>query len=254
MPILRIINIRLHHWHKICRLALYSMKVIILAGGKGTRLPISASTIPKVLIEVRGKPLLLHQIEMLKRQGFSDIRLSLGFRSDQVIEYVIDKIGGRYEWIIEDEPLGTGGAIKKACKGLDEDFLVLNGDILADIDLRKFVEHHQTVKKENPEILGTIAVWECQDCRDFGLLKVEPVRFAVAEFLEKPQEKCSGFINAGFYILAPQIFKEIKDSAFSVERDVFSRLASEGKLCYFVHNGRWTDVGTEERLRVVNQG
>lgn len=230
------------------------MKVIILAGGKGTRLPISASDIPKVLVEVQGKPLILHQIEMLKKQGFCDIRLSLGYRSDQIIEYVIDTIGGRYEWVIEDEPLGTGGAIKKACSDLKDDFMVLNGDILADLDLRKFAEHHQAIKKENPEILGIIAVWGCQDCRDFGLLKVEPIRFAVVEFLEKPQEKCSGFINAGFYILAPKIFKEIKESAFSIERDVFSRLAGEGKLCYFLHKGKWIDVGTEERLRIVNQG
>lgn len=228
------------------------MKVIILAGGRGTRLSISASDIPKVLVKVFGKPLLLHQIEALKYHGFYDIRLGLGFRSDKVIEYVVDKIGGKYEWVIEDEPLGTGGAIKYASADLKDDFLVLNGDILADINLKKFVEDYKNIKKENPGILGAIAAWNCPDCRDFGLIEVAKSGICIEKFLEKPKEKCSGLINAGIYILSPQIFKDITEKAFSIERDVFPKLAESGKLGYFIHNGKWTDVGTEERLRSAN--
>ena len=214
------------------------MKVIILAGGKGTRLPHSAKNIPKVLVKVAGKSILQHQLDLLKKHGLNDIRLSLGYMADKIIDY----LDGRYEYVIEPKPLGTGGAIKFASKDLKEDFMVLNGDILCDIDLSKFIKFHKNVPQTN-----SLTVWYCRDARPYGLIDLK--RKKVIKFKEKPQSPTSGYINAGFYILSPNIFKNIKKTSFSIEKDVFAKLAKNGRLAAFIYEGYWTDLGTEERLR-----
>jgi NDP-sugar pyrophosphorylase family protein len=214
------------------------MKVIILAGGKATRLPQSAKNIPKSLVRVAGKPILQHQIDLLEKHGLKDIRLSLGYMADKIIDY----LDGKYEYIIESEPLGTGGAIKFASKNLKEEFMVLNGDILSDIDLSKFIKFHKNVPQTN-----SLAVWYCQDARPYGLIDLKGKK--AVKFKEKPQSPTSGYINAGFYILSPNIFKNIKKTSFSIEKDVFSKLAKNGQLAAFIYEGYWTDAGTEKRLK-----
>lgn len=213
------------------------MKVIILAGGKATRLPQSAKNIPKSLIKVGKKTILQHQIDLLKKHGLTDIRLSLGYRANEIINY----LNGKYEYIIEPEPLGTGGAIKFASKGLKDDFMVLNGDVLSDINLSEFIKFHKKNK-----LFGTIAAWHCEDCCDYGMIEVKGEK--ITKFLEKPTNKCAGYINAGFYILSPKIFKSIKKTSFSIENDVFPELAKNHQLSAYIYKGYWTDLGTEKRL------
>ncbi len=214
------------------------MKVIILAGGKGTRLPQSAKNTPKPLVKIAGKPILQHQIDLLEKHGLTDIRFSLGYMANQIIDY----LGDRHEYIIEPEPLGTGGAIKFASKDLKEDCMVLNGDILSDLNLSKFIKFHKNVPQTN-----SLMVWYCQDARPYGLIDLKGKK--AVKFKEKPQNPTSGYINAGFYILSPNIFKNIKKTSFSIENDVFSKLAKNGQLAAFIYEGYWTDLGTEERLK-----
>lgn len=230
------------------------MKVIILAGGKGTRLPVSAKNIPKPLVKIGKKTILEHQLDLLKSQGFTDIILSLGHGADKIISYC-KKRGIDAEFIIEKEPLGTGGAIKYASKGLKSPFLVLNGDILSDFNFKEFVnDFNNNVSRET--LLGSIATWKCQDCSDYGLICHK--NGFISEFLEKPSKKCVGYINTGFYILSPKIFKKVPHETFSIERDVFSKLAVKNRLLCFIHRGFWTDVGTEKRLKeaktLMNKG
>ena len=106
------------------------MKAIILAGGKGTRLPESAKHIPKALVSINNKAVIQHQLDLLQKHGITDVIFALGFRHD----HIIDHIRGKHHFVVEKEPLGTGGAIKFASQGLTEPFLVLNGDILSDFD------------------------------------------------------------------------------------------------------------------------
>lgn len=228
------------------------MKVIILAGGKGTRLPKSAKNIPKSLVNIAGKPILQHQIDLLERHGLDDIRFSLGYQADQIIEYLNEK----YEYIIEPEPLGTGGAIKFASKDLKQDFMVLNGDILADINLSEFISKYLASRMQKQynvsrETLGAISLFFQKDASDYGLVQIENER--IADFLEKPDQKCSGHINAGIYILSPAIFRDINNISFSIEKDVFPRLAQNKTLMAFIHQGWWTDIGTEERLKEIRE-
>jgi len=222
------------------------MKVIILAGGKATRLPISAKDIPKALIEVGGKSILLHQIEMLKKQGFCDIRLSLCHKADKIVKY-LESIGEKCEYLIEGRPLGTGGALKYASQDLKEDFLVLNGDILTDLDFKSFWQFHQDLKKKDRlSDLSSMALYWKEKTTDYGLAELKDGK--IINFLEKPKTEREGYINAGIYILSPKIFENISQKSFSIEKEVFPELVKTKKLAGFIHKGRWAHPGTEEDL------
>ena len=218
-------------------------RVIILAGGRGTRLPLSARDIPKSLVEVRGRPIIAHQLQQLRRAGFHDrnIRLALGFRAEQIIAFLA-RAGYGCQYVSEPEPLGTGGAVALASRGLEEPFLVLNGDTLADFDFPAILASH-----EPPHAL-LVSHWK-DDARDFGLLDLE--RGFIREFLEKPSESRAGYINAGCYLLAPEHLEAMAPGFWMLETELFPRLALEGRLKTHVHHGRWDDLGTEERLALA---
>ena len=219
------------------------MKVVILAGGRGTRLPDSAKDIPKALVKINDIPIVDHQLRLLKKHGLSDVIFSLGFRNNQLINH----INGKYEYVVEDSPLGTGGAIKYASRSLSEPFLVLNGDILSDMNFSSFLEHF----KEKDGILGSISVIWMENSKDYGFVRHNDG--IIEEFLEKPENAISGHINAGFYILSPEIFKNKKEEAFSIEREIFPDLAKNKELAVYIHNNNWMDVGTEDRLKAARQ-
>ncbi|MBI1888332.1 MAG: NDP-sugar synthase [Candidatus Spechtbacteria bacterium] len=222
------------------------MQAIILAGGKATRLPESAKDIPKALVHVGGKPILAHQIDQLQQHGFFDIRLARGYKAEQIISYVagvkLQHNQHSIDWVIEREPLDTGGAIKLAARGLREPFLVLNGDILSDVHIENFAKKFS----RNAKMENAMVVAHLPDARSYGMIKKRGTK--VLEFLEKPVLPISGYVNVGFYILSPHIFKNIEEKKFSIEKNVFPTLAAQGKLGYYIHRGFWTDAGTEERL------
>lgn len=218
------------------------MKVIILAGGRGTRLSESAKDIPKVLVPIHGKTILDHQLELLEKHGLTDIRLSLGFRANHIIEHLQKTGRGHVEYVVEDEPLGTGGAVRFSTRDLDGDFMVWNGDIVTDLDLGELLQSHR------PGNALMVASWR-EDARDFGLLDIHDGR--IQAFLEKPTTPQPGFINAGCYVLHPRHFGGVNEKSFMLEKDIFPRLASSGELHTFIHRGFWQDVGTEERLSEV---
>jgi len=268
------------------------MKVIILAGGK-TNLPGKLKSVPKSLIEIKGRPLLDYQLDLLKKYKFNDIRLSLFYKSDDILKHLIKKdkkgkITGKkgkiagIEYIIGSKALGTGGAIRNAAKDLKKDFIVMNGDILCNMNLKEFVKQYKKniseprffassplVKKlPNPprilpleasplrkrvsyeDILGAMSVFYTQDTADMGLVKTKNDR--VITFEEKPDYQYSGYINAGFYILSPKVFEikayKAEKGAFPIEKIVFPELAKENQLLSYVHRGLWTDIGSEPGL------
>jgi NDP-sugar pyrophosphorylase family protein len=222
------------------------MKVIVLAGGKGTRLPLSAKNIPKPLVKINNKTLIDYQIEFLEKQGFSDIRFSLGYMAKKIIDYLNAKYPKKYEWVVEKEKLGTGGALKFASYDLNEDFIAFNIDDFPKINLLDFVNFHNGHNIEN-----TLIVYKVTDARHFGLVK--HCKGVVQKFLEKPKEKKAGYINAGFYILNPKILKNFPQKTFSIERDVFPIMAKEKKLACYQKIENWFTTGTEERLRQAKE-
>lgn len=214
-------------------------KAIILAGGRGTRLPHSARDIHKVLVDIQGKTVLDRQLDLLFRHGFRNVRLALGFRADQIIAHLRNTGRTNVEYVVENEPLGTGGGVKLAADGLDGPFLVLNGDTIADFDFTSITRFHQ------PDT-ALIVSYPVEDARDFGLLRLEGEW--VREFLEKSPESKGGHINAGCYILHPEHLVNTPAGHFMLEQEVLPRLARQGLMRTFVHNGFWEDAGTEERL------
>ncbi len=219
---------------------IFGMKTLILAGGFGTRLAHVSGGKPKPLVEVAGRPILEHQIDFLLSHGMNDIRLSLYHKAHDMIAFCEKKWPGKFEYKVESEPLGTGGGIRFATQDLNEPFLVVNGDILADVNVREFVAGAP----------NTIVGAHQEDARAFGLLDVKEGK--VKEFLEKPKEPQGGYVNAGVYLLHPDVFSGIASEKFMMEFDIFPKLAETGKLNVFLHHGYWTDCGTEERLLEAN--
>lgn len=217
------------------------MKVIILAGGRATRLPRSAANIPKALVPVGGRPILSHLVDGLLAAGLSDIRLALGFRAEQIISYLREQ-GYPCEHVVEPELLGTGGAVKFAARDLEGPFMVLNGDILVNFDYPEIMRAHQ------PGSALLVSCWQ-DDNRDYGFLRIEDDR--IAEFLEKPAEPRSGLVSAGCSILEPEQVQEVPQDVFMLETEVYPRLAREGRLKTIRHPGSFVDIGTEERLARV---
>jgi mannose-1-phosphate guanylyltransferase len=215
---------------------------VILVGGEGTRLrPLTEDT-PKPMLPLLGRPLLAYTFDQLREAGVRRVVLACGYRPRQIEEYFGTQVDGlELEYRIEPEPLGTGGAARFAGSELGEAFFLLNGDSLREVDLLELVALH-----EQRDAAATILLTRVEDPSRFGLVRVaEDGR--VKGFLEKPDpsEIDTDLINAGLYVLEPDVLAEIPaGQPVSIEREVFPRLADEGTLYATVSEGYWIDVGT----------
>ncbi len=219
-------------------------KAVILAGGKGTRLRPLTSKTPKALIDVHGKTLTEHLFDLFKKYGIRDIILSVGYMKEKIKEYFGDgsKFGVNITYIEEDEPLGTAGPLRLAKEMLKESFIVSNGDELKKINIPRMFRLHK-----RKDALITIALTTVDDPTVYGVAKLDGSR--IMEFVEKPkkEEAPSNLINAGFYILEPEVVDMIPDGFAMLEKDVFPKLAKQGKVRGFPFSGQWFDTGNMER-------
>ena len=220
------------------------LKALILAGGYATRLrPLSCSR-PKTLFPIVNKPLLQWIFERLAEGGVHEAILAVNALTQFYIrQHKPSKCGLRVRFSVDPPkmPLGTGGALKKAENliGNDEPFIMLNGDIYADINYREMLEAH---KKSGA--LATIALYKVKDPCSFGVADLKGNK--IERFVEKPpkNQAPSNLINAGAYVLSPEVLKYIPEGkTVSIEREVFPKLAEEGKLCGHCINGLWIDIG-----------
>jgi mannose-1-phosphate guanylyltransferase len=230
------------------------LKALILAGGFGTRLRPLSCTRPKILFPILNKPLLQWTFERLARNGIKEVILAVNKQTELLIkQYRIRKSGLHIIYSLDPPKmqLGTGGPIKKAEKliGHDSPFLVLNGDIFADVNYTEILKDHD----ENKAV-ATIALHEVEDPSRFGVTELDGKR--IKRFIEKPrrEEAPTNLINAGVYVLSPKIFDYIPNGRMvSLEREIFPKLAEEGKLCGYVFNGLWSDVGKPEDYMEINR-
>jgi NDP-sugar pyrophosphorylase family protein len=217
-----------------------NIPVVILAGGKGTRMPDHEKDKPKCLVDVAGKPMLAWQIEELHKQGFFNIHLALGHKADMVVEW-LKKAGHKdVSYAIEHEPLGTGGAMKLALAGANGPFVGINCDDFADVNLYSLIRH----SCENTYCVLSAA--EIGDARTFGLIECDDKK-KICAFKEKDPNIQKGLVNIGHYYLHSDIFDGMP-KAFSIEKDVFLRLAVSGKLVLHSHNGYWVTANNAEQL------
>ena len=220
------------------------MKAIILAGGLGTRLrPLTENT-PKPLLLIKQKPIIEHAILNFKKHGIFDIILSVGYKADRIKEYFGDgsKWDMSIEYCIEDEPLGTGGALKKASVGIDDTFVAINGDNLADFDWTEAIRGHYA-----NEALITLSLFPVEDVTQFGIARLEGRR--IIDFIEKPkrEESPSNLNNAGGYIIEPKALDILPAGVSSIERDCFEKLAGAGVVFAHIHTSQWYTTDTLEK-------
>lgn len=227
---------------------LSTYKAVILAGGKGTRLYPMTYEIPKPLLPVKKRPIINYLVELFFEQGVKEIAVSI----DKNFREEFDWWKRRYypknkiKFSEENKPLGTFGGLFYLKKWLaNNPFFLTNGDELKRIDLKKMAQfHHQK------PVLGTIALVKIPDPQHYGVVVCQ--KGIIQEFLEKPKNPPTKYINSGLYLFSPEIFKEHLGPKFTmVETDIFPKLAKEQKLAGFKFNGKWMDTGTFERYSVA---
>lgn len=236
------------------------MKAVILAGGFGTRISEESGVKPKPMVEIGGKPILWHIMKHLSSYGIKDFVILCGYKSQMIKDYfanyhlykaditfdlgnhsmLIHKNGSE-DWKVTlletGENTMTGGRIRKAKDYLgNEPFLLTYGDGVSDIDIHKLIEAHTTNKS-----LATVTA--VQPGGRFGVLSFKGGGTKVLGFREKDQQD-GGWINGGFMILEPQIFDYIDGDQTVFEQDPMKRVAHEGKLQAYFHNGFWQCMDT----------
>jgi NDP-sugar pyrophosphorylase family protein len=223
------------------------MKAIVLVGGEGTRLRPLTYTTPKSLLPIANQPFLERQLAWLESHGVDDVVLSLGYLPDAFVRHFTDgRCGGtRLSYAVEKKPLGTAGGIRYAAEsgaGIDERFIVCNGDVLTDLDLSAMIAFHEARGAH-----ATIALTEVDDPSAFGVVPTRPDGEVVG-FIEKPPRDLAptNWINAGIYILEPELLKRIPPRVnVSIERETFPRMVeTRHSLFAFSARGYWLDIGT----------
>ena len=221
-----------------------TLPAVILVGGQGTRLRPLTDRTRKDMLSLVDRPLLAYTFEHLARHGVERGIVSCGHLPEQVRGSFGDRHGSlALSYVVEDEPLGTGGAIGFAARELGETFFGLNGDSLREADLDALVDFHRSSGAKATILLTPVA-----DPSRYGLVRTASDG-RVASFLEKPrpEEIDTDLINAGLYVLEPEVLDLVPPGrAVSIEREVFPVLAAEGSVFGAALPGYWLDVGTPE--------
>lgn len=227
------------------------MKVVIMAGGKGTRISSVASDIPKPMIKIDGKPVLEREIECLRSQGFTDIIITVSHLGNIIMDYFKDgaDFGVNIEYFFEKEPLGNAGALYQIKDKLTEDFLLLNADAIFDVDFNRFVDYH---KQKGG--LVTLFTHPNSHPYDSGLI-IADESGSVLKWLAKEDERPKYYrnrVNAGLHVISPQVLeKKIDTPKIDLDRQLLKPLAGTGKMFVYDSPEYVKDMGTPERYRSV---
>jgi glucose-1-phosphate cytidylyltransferase len=237
------------------------MKVIILAGGFGTRLSEYTDSIPKPMVSIGGKPILWHIMKRYAKYGFNDFYIALGYKAEVIKNYFlnyntmnsdfsIDLSSGRYlplengndivDWKVSLVDTGlntmTGGRLKRLKKFVDNStFFLTYGDGVADINIQELLDTHN----KNNKMVTVTAV---HPGARFGELEIN--NDVVSNFKEKPQTG-QGWINGGFFVINPDFFDFIENDQTILEKSPLERVASIGQLSAYKHNGFWQCMDTK---------
>ena len=248
------------------------MKAVIMAGGRGTRISSVASDIPKPMIRIEGKPVLEHEIECLKDQGFTDLIITVSHLGKIIMDYFGDgsgispvtgkPFGVNIEYYLEKEPLGNAGALFKIKDKLTEDFLLLNADAVFDVDFNRMVSYH---KEKNAFV--TLFTHPNSHPYDSGLLVADENK-AVLKWLAKEDERPEWYrnrVNAGLHVISPEIFNMVEIDSDKIgtigengkmvkvdlDRQLLKPLAGTGKMFCYDSPEYVKDMGTPERYESV---
>jgi glucose-1-phosphate cytidylyltransferase len=241
------------------------MKVIILAGGLGTRLAEETDYRPKPMVDVGGRPVIWHIMKTFSHYGHNEFLIALGSMGEQIKKFFDDyhlmagdirvdladgnstwKSGDREDWIVDTIDTGqgtqTGGRVKRLIPHIgSETFMVTYGDGLADVNINDLIKFHRSHGK-----LATVTA--VHPPARFGELKLDGT--SVVNFAEKPQV-ADEWINGGFFVLEPEVAQYLSGDDTTFEREPLERLAQDGQLEAYLHNSFWQPIDTLSELRHV---
>ncbi len=217
---------------------------IILAGGLGTRLRGTVPGLPKPMAPIRNRPFLEHQMDYWIKQGINRFILSVGYLKELIIEHFGNTYKGiPIEYAIENEPLGTGGGLLLAEKGLTEPFLVLNGDTFIEVDLDNLYEFHLERKSE-----WTFSLFRTSQFERYMGMDVSPNGEILS--LKSESKKSSGLANGGVYLIEPSVLGSLTFKAgdkASLEDELLPNFISNGGVLYGKEcKGKFIDIGVPE--------
>ncbi|MEM4310959.1 MAG: nucleotidyltransferase family protein [Nitrososphaerales archaeon] len=220
-------------------------QAVILAGGLGLRLRPITENSPKVMVNLGERSLAEWQISWLSNYGLEKLIFAVGYKWEKIKDFFSDNYKGiSIQYSVEEEPLGTGGAIKKALKFCEEDsVMILNGDVLTDMNPLEMLDWHRRL-----EALATIMI--VPFVSPYGIVEVSP-RGKVKRFVEKPIIP-NVYINGGVYILNHDIIKYLPDKG-DVEKETFPLLSEKGLLAAFPHEGFWRSIDTKKDLDALEK-
>lgn len=220
-----------------------------MAGGFGTRIQPLTSSVPKPMIPLMNRPIMLHIVELLKKHHITDLVLLLYHQPHVIKNFFRDgaDLGVKITYVTPLEDMGTAGAVKYAEKYLDERFIIISGDLLTDFNLKKLLDFHQ----EN-NAMATITLTSVKDPLQFGVVVTDKSKH-ITQFLEKPGwgEVISDTINTGIYVLEPEVLKYIPEGEnYDFSQDLFPALLEKGEAMFgYPAKGYWRDIGNTDSYR-----
>ena len=237
----------LHVWEKLTQPQVLPNTMVIMAGGRGTRLHPYTENCPKPMLHVAGKPILQHILEKAKLEGFRSFAISVLYLSEQIEDYFKDgkQLGVNIVYLKEKTPLGTAGSLSLLNPVPNAPLIVTNGDVLADLKYSELLHFHQKHKA-----MATMAVRAHESQSLFGEVKTDGLE--IIEYVEKPLHRSN--INAGVYALNPETMNHIPEGELFDMPQLFERLRINGNrtIAYPIHE-KWMDVGRPEELLRANE-
>jgi NDP-sugar pyrophosphorylase family protein len=224
------------------------MKVVILAGGKGTRLKPYTMVFPKPLMPINDKPILEIIIRQLKSQGLKDIIITVGYLGELIINFFGDgsKFGVNIEYSREDQPLGTAGGLGVIKDNLTDTFLMINGDTLTTLNYTELIDYHN----RNGSI-GTIALKQREVYVDFGIVELDNEN-TIRNYIEKPT--FNHLVSMGVYVFNPDVLRYIKPNEQMDFPELVKTLIANGEnVKGFIFDGYWLDIGRPEDYSRANE-
>lgn len=222
-----------------------NIPVIIMAGGKGTRLRPLTNSLPKPLLKVKGKPILENIIIKAKKEGFKNFYISINYLGHMIERYFLDgkKWDVKIKYIKEKTPLGTAGSLRLIRSCIKNNFIVLNADVLSNVSFSDILDFHIKNKAS-----ATMTVRSHKIQHPFGIVKTKGMK--IANFEEKPI--INSYVNAGVYVLTPSIFKFFKKQKTFDMPDLFIWLKEKNKkVIVFPIHENWIDLGIKESFKKI---
>ena len=219
------------------------MKAVVMAGGEGSRLRPLTIGRPKPMVPMVSKPVMGHILDLLKRQGITEVVVTLHFMPEAIQSYFGDghTLGMEIHYALEETPLGTAGSVKNAREYLDEPFIIISGDAVTDINLQDVISFHQEKSAE-----ATLTLYRVPNPLEYGVI-ITDQDGRITQFLEKPSwgEVISDTVNTGIYVIDPSVLELIEEGVpTDWSKHVFPQLLESGRPLFgYVADGNWTDVG-----------